>query len=181
MCSQVGLRKHHYDPAIPLLGIHTEETRRERDTCTPMSSFSLGTLAAHSRALLQVVFQNYIIRVLQQKSYKYTAQKHLWLLHIHLSPIMGGPTCAATDIRWETNAFLFSGLSLPRILFQLSVSIPYLPFLGKTQALYRTLPSSIQPSLLYKLILFSPVFYPFSLGVFVSVNNLISSIYWINI
>ena len=23
-----------YDPAIPLLGIHTEETRRERDTCT---------------------------------------------------------------------------------------------------------------------------------------------------
>ena len=25
-----------YDPAIPLLGIHTEETRRERDTCTRM-------------------------------------------------------------------------------------------------------------------------------------------------
>ena len=25
-----------YDPAIPLLGIHTEETRIERDTCTPM-------------------------------------------------------------------------------------------------------------------------------------------------
>ena len=25
-----------YDPAIPLLGIHPEETRRERDTCTPM-------------------------------------------------------------------------------------------------------------------------------------------------
>ena len=24
-----------YDPAITLLGIHTEETRRERDTCTP--------------------------------------------------------------------------------------------------------------------------------------------------
>ena len=23
-------------PAIPLMGIHTEETRRERDTCTPM-------------------------------------------------------------------------------------------------------------------------------------------------
>ena len=28
--------KPPYDPAIPLLGIHTEETRRERDTCTPM-------------------------------------------------------------------------------------------------------------------------------------------------
>ena len=25
-----------YDPAIPLLGIHTEETRTERDMCTPM-------------------------------------------------------------------------------------------------------------------------------------------------
>ena len=25
-----------YDPAIPLLGIHTEETRSERDTCTPL-------------------------------------------------------------------------------------------------------------------------------------------------
>ena len=25
-----------YDPAIPLLSTHTEETRRERDTCTPM-------------------------------------------------------------------------------------------------------------------------------------------------
>ena len=25
-----------YDPAIPHLGIHTEETRIERDTCTPM-------------------------------------------------------------------------------------------------------------------------------------------------
>ena len=27
-----------YDPGIPLLGIHTEETRRERDTCIPSSS-----------------------------------------------------------------------------------------------------------------------------------------------
>ena len=25
-----------YDSAIPQLGIHTEETRTERDTCTPM-------------------------------------------------------------------------------------------------------------------------------------------------
>ena len=25
-----------YDPAIPLLGINTEETRIERDTCTPV-------------------------------------------------------------------------------------------------------------------------------------------------
>ena len=34
-----------YDPAIPLLGIHTEETRRERDTCTPKFITALFTIA----------------------------------------------------------------------------------------------------------------------------------------
>jgi len=34
-----------YDPAIPLLGIHTEETRIERDTCTPMFTGALFTKA----------------------------------------------------------------------------------------------------------------------------------------
>ena len=34
-----------YDPAIPLLGIHTEETRIERDTCTPMFIAALLIIA----------------------------------------------------------------------------------------------------------------------------------------
>ena len=34
-----------YDPAIPLLGIHTEETRIERDMCTPMFIAALSTIA----------------------------------------------------------------------------------------------------------------------------------------
>ena len=34
-----------YDPAIPLLGIHTKETRRERDTCTPMFIAALFIIA----------------------------------------------------------------------------------------------------------------------------------------
>ena len=34
-----------YDPAIPLVGIHTEETRAERDTCTPMFTTALFTIA----------------------------------------------------------------------------------------------------------------------------------------
>ena len=34
-----------YHPAIPLLGIHTEETRIERDTCTPMFTSGLFTIA----------------------------------------------------------------------------------------------------------------------------------------
>ena len=34
-----------YDPAIPLLGIHTEETRIERDTCIPMFIAALFIIA----------------------------------------------------------------------------------------------------------------------------------------
>ena len=33
-----------YDPAIPLLDIHTEETRSERDMCTPMFITALFTV-----------------------------------------------------------------------------------------------------------------------------------------
>ena len=34
-----------HDPAIPLLGIHTEEIRTERDTCTPVFITALLTIA----------------------------------------------------------------------------------------------------------------------------------------
>ena len=34
-----------YVPAIPLLGIHTEETRTERDTCTPKFIATRFTIA----------------------------------------------------------------------------------------------------------------------------------------
>ena len=34
-----------YDPAIPLLGIHTKETKFERDTCTPMYITALFIIA----------------------------------------------------------------------------------------------------------------------------------------
>ena len=34
-----------YDPAITLLGIHTEKTRIERDTCTPMFILALFIIA----------------------------------------------------------------------------------------------------------------------------------------
>ena len=41
---QLGI-KPPYDPAIPLLGVHTEETRIERDTCTPMFIAALFPIA----------------------------------------------------------------------------------------------------------------------------------------
>ena len=34
-----------YDPTIPLLGIHTEETRIERGMCTPVFIAALFTIA----------------------------------------------------------------------------------------------------------------------------------------
>ena len=37
------MRRHN--PGVPLLGIHTEETRIERDTCTPLFIASLFTIA----------------------------------------------------------------------------------------------------------------------------------------
>ena len=37
--------KTTYDPAIPLLGIYTEETKIEKDKCTPMFIAALFTIA----------------------------------------------------------------------------------------------------------------------------------------
>ena len=34
-----------YNPAIPLLGMYTKETRIERDTCTPMFTAALFTIS----------------------------------------------------------------------------------------------------------------------------------------
>ena len=43
--NKVLLKELPYNLAIPLLGIHTEETRIERDTCTPMLLTALFTIA----------------------------------------------------------------------------------------------------------------------------------------
>ena len=37
--------KPPYDPAIPLLGIDSEETKSERDTCIPLFTAALFTIA----------------------------------------------------------------------------------------------------------------------------------------
>ena len=43
--NKVLLKELPYSLAVPLLGIHTEETRIERDTCTPMFIAALFTIA----------------------------------------------------------------------------------------------------------------------------------------
>ena len=45
------------DPAIPLLGIHTKETRIERDTCTPIFIAALFTVAKAWKQPSLVVYQ----------------------------------------------------------------------------------------------------------------------------
>ena len=45
MCSSDLAQDLPYDPAIPLLGIHTKEARSERDTCTPMFIAALFIIA----------------------------------------------------------------------------------------------------------------------------------------
>ena len=37
--------KPPYDPAIPLLGLYPKETRVEKDTCVPMFTAALFTIA----------------------------------------------------------------------------------------------------------------------------------------
>ena len=44
MCKRIKIELP-YDPAIPLLGRHTEETRIERDTCTPIFIAALFIIA----------------------------------------------------------------------------------------------------------------------------------------
>ena len=41
---KLGL-KPPYDPAIPLLGIYPEETKTEKDTCTPVLTAALFAIA----------------------------------------------------------------------------------------------------------------------------------------
>ena len=41
---KLGIRPP-YDPAIPLLGIYLEESKTEKDTCTPLFTVALFTVA----------------------------------------------------------------------------------------------------------------------------------------
>ena len=54
--------KTTYDPAIPLLGIYTEETKIEKDTCTPMFIAALFTIAriwSESHSVVSVSLQTH--------------------------------------------------------------------------------------------------------------------------
>ena len=76
-----------YDPTIPLLGIHTEETRIERDTCTPMFIAALFIIARTWKQPRCPLADNWI--------------RKLWYMHTveYYSPIKKS-ACEAVLMRW---------------------------------------------------------------------------------
>ena len=67
-----------YDPAIPLLGIHTEETRNEREMHTPMFITALFTIARTWKQLRCPSADKWIIKLWYMMEY-YSAIKRMHL------------------------------------------------------------------------------------------------------
>ena len=70
-----------YDPAIPLLGIHTEETRTERDTCTPVFIAAMVTTARTWKQLICPLADEWIRKLW----YTYTMEYYSAVKKTHLS------------------------------------------------------------------------------------------------
>ena len=70
-----------YNPAIPLLGIHTEETRIERDTCTPMFIAALFIIARTWKQHRCPSADKWIRKLW----YIYTMEYYLAIKRIHLN------------------------------------------------------------------------------------------------
>ena len=69
------------DPAIPLLGIHTEETRSERDTCTPMFIAALFIIAKTWKQLSSVLEKKKILELCYSKCGSQTGSINItWML-----------------------------------------------------------------------------------------------------
>ena len=71
-----------YDPAIPLLGIHTKETRIERDTCTPMfiaALFTISRIWKQSRCPLAEKWIRKLWYIYIMKYYSAIKKEHVWV------------------------------------------------------------------------------------------------------
>ena len=103
-----------YDPAIPLLGIHTKETRIERDTCTPMFIAALFIIPRTQKqprcpsadelvrklwyiytmeyysAIKKNTFESFLMRcmklapIIQSEVSQKEKQQYSWLIHVNV-------------------------------------------------------------------------------------------------
>ena len=72
-----------YNPAMPLLGIHTKETRIERDTCTPMFIAALFTIARTWKQLRCLLADKWIRKL----CYIYTMEYYSAVKKTHLNQL----------------------------------------------------------------------------------------------
>ena len=71
-----------YDPATPLLGIHTEETKIERDTCSPMLIVALFILARtwkQPRCPLAYEWIRKLWYIYTMEYYSAIKKKYIWI------------------------------------------------------------------------------------------------------
>ena len=87
-----------YDSAIPWLGIHPEETRIERDTCTSMFSAALFTIARTWKQPRCLLADEWI----RKWGYMYTMEYYSPIKMNAFEPVL---------MRWRTWSLLYSEVS----------------------------------------------------------------------
>ena len=92
-----------YDLATPLLGIHTEETRIERDTCTPVFTVPLFTIARIWKQPRCSSADEWIRKLWYIYTMEYYSKKKVGLkLNIQKTKIMASGPITSWEIDGET-------------------------------------------------------------------------------
>ena len=73
-----------YDPAIPLLGIHTEETRIERDTCTPVFTAARCPLADEWVRKLWCIYTMEYYSAIKKNAFKYMEFRKMIMITLYI-------------------------------------------------------------------------------------------------
>ena len=73
-----------YDPEIPLLSIHTEETRIKRDTCTSVFITALFTIARTWKQPRCLLADEWIRMLWWEGGSGWEIHVNLWLIHVNV-------------------------------------------------------------------------------------------------
>ena len=144
-----------YDPAIPLLGIHTEETRRERDTCTPIFIAALFIIARtwnqprcpSADKWIRKLW--YIYTMEYYSAIKKNTFESVLMRWIKLEPIIQSEVSQKEKHQYSISQSVSSvAQSCPALCDPMNLSTPGLPFqlLEFTQTHVHRVGDAIQPS-----------------------------------